>query len=117
MDGSRDQGLYSVYENDPDMGDIVVLFVQEMPERIGDLRDALEAMDYEAVQTIAHQLKGAAGGYGFEQLGDIAAVTERTLQSISSTSSYLDHGAVVAAVTPLLSACGRVRLSIQQAAA
>ncbi|MGD1916834.1 MAG: Hpt domain-containing protein [Phycisphaerales bacterium] len=117
MDGSREEALFSVFEHDPEMGEIVALFVEEMPDRIGELQSALDSMDLEAVQTFAHQLKGAAGGYGFEQLGEIAAATERTLRSLGSNLARIDHGALVAAVTPLLSACHRVRLSIPHAAA
>ncbi len=117
MHGSREEPMFSLFENDPDMGEIVALFVDEMPDRIDDLRKALEALDIEAVLTLAHQLKGAAGGYGFEQLGEIAAATERALRSLSNNQVTLDRGSLVAATTPLVSACGRVRLSFPSIAA
>ena len=116
MDGSRAEPLFSVFEHDPEMAEIVALFVAEMPDRIAELRQAVDAGDASAVQTIAHQLKGAGGGYGFEHLGEVAAATEHTLRKLGKTLAMSDHGALLAAVSPLLSACGRVRLSMPRAA-
>ena len=117
MADSKVEPLLSVFENDPEMGEIVALFVAEMPERAGELRKAIEQRDLEAATRIAHQLKGAAGGYGFETLGDIAKAAERALHALADTPSATRREALMAASSSLLEACGRVRLSTPQAAA
>jgi len=117
MDGSMVDSLISVYENDPEMAEIVALFVAEMPDRIAELKQAVDDGDIELAHTIAHQLKGAAGGYGFERLGEIAAAAADALRKLEPSLSKTQHSALLAATSPLLLACGRVRLSTAQAAA
>jgi HPt (histidine-containing phosphotransfer) domain-containing protein len=116
MHGGKAEPLTSVYEHDPEMADIVAMFVAEMPDRSAELRSACEAGDLEAALTIAHQLKGAAGGYGFEHLGDIAASAESSLKSLRSAHVGLSAGSLLAAAGPLLEALSRVRLSVEKAA-
>lgn len=108
--------LFSVYENDPDVGEIVAQFVTEMPERRAELVRAVQACDATATSQIAHQLKGAAGGYGFEELGQIAAAAEHALADLREAGK-VDASALHAAVAPLIDACDRVRLANAQAAA
>jgi len=68
--------LYSRLAEDPDLADIVGLFVQEMPERIARLLDRFAASDWEGLRRAAHQLKGAAGSYGFGPISPAAARLE-----------------------------------------
>lgn len=69
--------LRSEFADDPDMADIVALFVGELPRRLADMHRALGAGDLEQVRVFAHQLKGAAGGYGFPKLGEAAALVDQ----------------------------------------
>lgn len=108
--------LFSVYENDPDVGEIVAVFVAEMPRRRDELVRAAQAGDASEAARIAHQLKGAAGGYGFESLGQIASVAEHALGDLPSGLSD-DESAIYAAVEPLIDACDRVRLANSETAA
>lgn len=117
MTGSHPEPLLSVFENDPEMAEIVALFVAEMPERASELREAVDSDDLDRAITIAHQLKGASGGYGFEELGDIAAAAEHALKALAGTSAGVGRHALLAAASGLLEACGRVRLSSPQHAA
>lgn len=68
--------LHSVYENDPDLRDLVVLFVDELDRRVDAIRHAWHDEDAAELRRISHQLKGAAGGYGFDPIGDAAARLE-----------------------------------------
>lgn len=61
-------GLYSTLADDPDMGELVELFVDELPARIAALTAAFAAGDVETLGRCAHQLKGAAGSYGFDAM-------------------------------------------------
>lgn len=71
--------LYSSLGGDPDLGEIVELFVEEMPDRVATLLDQLEAADWEGLHRAAHQLKGAAGSYGYAPISDYAAVLEKAV--------------------------------------
>lgn len=73
--------LLSEFAEDPDLQELVELFVSELPERVARLHTGLESNALEQVQRIAHQLKGASGGYGFPLIGDCAARVEAAVQT------------------------------------
>lgn len=66
----------SEFADDPDMADIVALFVSELPKRVATMQEALSSGDIAQLRVLAHQLKGAAGGYGFPKLGEAAALID-----------------------------------------
>ena len=72
--------IRSIYENDPDMLELVREFVAELPDRVKSLEGCLEAGDLSQLQTLAHQLKGAGGGYGFPPITEAAAQLEQALK-------------------------------------
>jgi len=72
--------LYSTLAGDPDFGGIVDLFVQEMPGRMANLLDRLISGDLEGLRCLAHQLKGAAGSYGFHAITPSAAELEDAIR-------------------------------------
>jgi len=80
MAASTTELLYSSLAADPDLGDLVQMFVDEMPDRIGGFEARLEVGDWHALQRSAHQLKGAAGSYGFDHLTPCAARLEQVLR-------------------------------------
>jgi len=71
--------IYSTFGDDPDLGDLVEMFVSEIPDRIATLLEAFETGDTESLRRTAHQLKGAAGSYGFDQLTPYSAALERSV--------------------------------------
>jgi HPt (histidine-containing phosphotransfer) domain-containing protein len=75
-----DTAIRSEFADDPDMGAIVHLFVTELPQRIAAVQAALSANEWERLRTLAHQLKGAAGGYGFPQLGAAAGTIDQGIK-------------------------------------
>ena len=68
--------IYSTMGSDPDLGELVELFVNEMPERVRNLTTLLEQSNWEELRRAAHQLKGAAGSYGFDAISPVAAIVE-----------------------------------------
>jgi HPt (histidine-containing phosphotransfer) domain-containing protein len=72
--------IHSSYENDPDMLEIVREFAAELPARVAKLEGCLAAGQLRELQTLAHQLKGAGGGYGFPSITDLAASLEQSLK-------------------------------------
>lgn len=96
-------GVYSSLGTDPDLGELVELFVREIPDRVSTLEAAWEARDLETLGRAAHQLKGAAGSYGFEHLTPVLQTLDR---SVRNEAPEADIFAALAAVTEL---CARVR--------
>jgi histidine phosphotransfer protein HptB len=73
--------LYSTLAEDPDLSEIVDMFVDEMPDRIANLLAQLESGNWEELRRAAHQLKGAAGSYGFDAISPSAANLEDALHN------------------------------------
>ena len=69
--------LISEFANDADMVELVEMFVGELPARVAAIQDAMKANDIAGVAHVAHQLKGAAGGYGFPTITEAAGELER----------------------------------------
>lgn len=95
--------VYSRFGRDPDLAELVELFVSEMPERIGKFRDCTERSDWEALGHAAHQLTGSAGSYGFSQLTPAL----QTLESLARVGAA-PH-AIQAAVEEVIDLCSRAR--------
>ncbi|MFA9476969.1 ATP-binding protein [Phycisphaerales bacterium AB-hyl4] len=69
--------LLSSFTSDPDMGELLEQFVGELPDRIYHIQKAQHEHNLSQLITLAHQLKGAAGGYGFGPIGDVAREIEQ----------------------------------------
>ena len=94
--------IYSKFAGDEDLGDIIVLFVEEMPERIARFQKALVEKNWPELQVAAHQLKGSAGSHGFGTLSPIAAELEATVKTGQSEEQ------IAAATERLVDACRRI---------
>ena len=81
QDSPHNREIVSKLADDPDMADIVKLFVDELPGRLKAIEDSLTQQDFDALVRLAHQLKGAAGGYGFPQITDAAKALEESAQA------------------------------------
>ena len=100
---SSTEALYSTLGTDPDLSDIVAIFVDQMPERTDQLRDLLAAADWEGLFQAAHQLKGAAGSYGFQPITPIAAHLEHAIDTTRPEEEIRQ------AVDALIAVCRSVR--------
>ena len=89
--------------NDPDIGDLVKMFVDEMPKRVAKLRQQGEAGDWEQLGHTAHQLRGAAGSYGFDQVTPLAAALERSCRESHNEREIEAH------LDQLIDLCDRLR--------
>ncbi len=79
--------LNSTAASDPEIRDLVELFVSEMPKRIKFANDAFMRGDRLRLQFWAHQLKGSAGGYGFAQITHEATQLENEIVRGASTAN------------------------------
>ena len=80
MTHGQAEPMYSTLAQDPDLGELVEIFVEEMPRRISGLLDQLDRSDWEGLKRIAHQLKGAAGSYGFAPITPSASRVEEAIR-------------------------------------
>lgn len=96
--------LRSEFADDPDMADIVELFMDELPGRLDAIRAAMDSLDRATLTTLTHQLKGAAGGYGFPSISERAGRVEHALREGVS-----DAAALRPQVEDLIALCERAR--------
>ncbi len=85
------------------MADLVEYFVSELGERVDAISKALEMEDRTTLRRIAHQLKGAAGGYGFDVIGHAASRLED-----ATLADEADLSAVRELTEDLIDLCRRV---------
>jgi len=91
---SSDGPLFSQFADDPDMIELVEIFVKELAERMYRIDQALKNEDRQSLITLSHQLKGAAGGYGFPTITNVA----RSLEMLArSDAAAIDNLAATAA--------------------
>jgi len=102
---SPEPPIFSAFSHDADMTAIIAEFVAALPQRLFAIRDGFEKGAFEATCRVAHQLKGAAGGYGFPAITDAAGAVERALVMKSSTAVILRE------IDALASLCKRTRIT------
>jgi HPt (histidine-containing phosphotransfer) domain-containing protein len=73
--------IKSTLTNDPDMRELIVMFVDEMPGRATKLRDVLTAAKWKDLANEAHKLRGSAGGHGFGAIGNAAGSLEDLIRA------------------------------------
>jgi HPt (histidine-containing phosphotransfer) domain-containing protein len=83
--------IRSIYEDDPDMAELVQSFVTDLSQRVETLEQLLAEGNLQELQRMAHQLKGAGGGYGFPQITDVAATLEQSLKEAADEGTVKER--------------------------
>lgn len=78
--------LYSTLADDEDMVELIEMFVLDAHLKATRLESCLNSEDWEELRRSAHQIKGAAGGYGFDKLTPCAQRLETCLQDPSDNA-------------------------------
>lgn len=81
--------LHSEFADDAEMMELVREYVDQLRVRVEELRSCWEEERLTDLQQLAHQIKGAAGGYGFGPIGDAAGRIEKRLKLGASEVSAL----------------------------
>ena len=97
------KSIYSVFASDPVLSELVEMYVAEMPDRIAALVQAFAGSDREIMRRSAHQMKGAAGSYGFDCLTQSAATLESTV------GDNLPEAEIQRSLDDLVQLCRRIR--------
>ncbi len=95
--------VISEFCDDADMVELVEMFVNELPDKAAAMEKALVDRNLEELRRLSHQLKGAAGGYGFPTITDAAKVVEADAQVEDALERLAQE------VKELVSLCGRAR--------
>jgi len=95
--------FYSKMAAEPELAELVELFVRELPLRIREIKHAAAVGNCELVARLAHQLKGAGGSHGFPQIGPAAF----KLEQVGRQRMPLPQ--ILAAIEDLSAVCDRAR--------
>jgi CheY-like chemotaxis protein len=96
---SAEDVLISDLADDPDMLPLVHEFLRQLPDRMALFDTHREPEQRSALASAAHQMKGAAGGYGYMSISELARTVER-FASAGGTQAECDK-----AINALLSRC------------
>lgn len=100
--------LTSEFASDPDMIELVRLFVEEMPQRVDAILESWERGAAADLRRLAHQMKGACGGYGFPQVGKAAGDLEKSLAAMGQGVDLGDLDGLREQLDHLVGLCRRV---------
>ncbi len=90
----------------PSTAKLVEHFVSSLGQRVGAIEEAMTKGDYAQLKTLAHQLKGAAGGYGFPGLTEAARNVEAAAVALPP-----DPTKIAAQVRALADLCAQTKLA------
>lgn len=93
--------LTSTMADDEDFRELLAIFLDELDERATTLRRHFDAGAHDEVARLAHQLKGAAGGYGYPSITEAA----RAVEDLAKAAG--DAGALATSVADLEQLCRR----------
>ncbi|MEM7541554.1 MAG: Hpt domain-containing protein [Pseudomonadota bacterium] len=65
-----------VVQIDPDIIELIPGFLDNRKNDVTRIRDLLAAKDFAQIKLLGHSMKGAGGGYGFDEITSIGAVIE-----------------------------------------
>lgn len=71
--------LVSELASDPELAELAYAFASLLPDRVTAIEDVMRAGDVEAAARLLHQLKGAAGSYGFPIVSELARRVEASM--------------------------------------
>ncbi len=89
---------------DIDLEDLIPDFLENRRKDIIEIKNLLASGDYETIQRLGHSMKGAGGGYGFDEITDIGMHIEQAAKEknaaeirtqLETLSRYLDCVEVV----------------------
>lgn len=95
----------STLANDPEMTELVQMFVSELPDRADAVQAAWSGQKLDDLRRLAHQLRGSSASYGFSVIGDTAGRIEDQLKGMAPVPDSMET--VKQTVDELVSLCQR----------
>jgi DNA-binding response OmpR family regulator len=87
----------------PATAKLVEKFLLGLPQRVAAIQEALTAGEKNQLKVLAHQLKGAAGGYGFTAISQASAKLE------SAVIAGADDATLGQVIATLATLCNQIR--------
>jgi HPt (histidine-containing phosphotransfer) domain-containing protein len=94
--------VYSNLADDPDLAELVNLFIANLPQFLATLHEHAGHGDWQSLERASHQLKGSSGCYGFDEVSTRAARLEDACRQL------LPPDEIASTLTELEQYCGRV---------
>lgn len=98
-----DPNAFSLDINDPEDAELIEYFLGELPTKIDEINEAVSNDNFESLGRLAHQLKGAAPGFGFPAIGSAAAQLDDQIRCLDASQEHIDQ--VRAQVDSLVALC------------
>lgn len=73
---NEDKYLISTLKDDPLLSPVIDIFIEELPNILQELENAIEEADEDKLKSISHQLKGASASAGFTALSEYVEKAE-----------------------------------------
>ncbi|WP_373060709.1 ATP-binding protein [Gemmatimonas sp.] len=109
--------LYSELRDDPDLAELVDAFVAGLPGKVERIEHAFSTGGTIDLARLAHQLKGAAGGYGYPSISNAARLVEQHARARETADGTFDPGVDLSdAVALLLAQCRLAIRTLEHAA-
>jgi PAS domain S-box-containing protein len=110
QDSSATQPLLSTLDSSDQMyKKLVPKFVGTLQEKLDDLRRAFEEANWTGISSVAHQLKGAGGGYGFPVITEFAGNIEGL-----ALGAPVDSEKVKSAIDELAKVCKQAQAGLKE---
>lgn len=102
--GNATDGTQDIVHVDASFEPLIPKFMANRKKETVAMRQALDALDFETIRTIAHGIKGAGGSYGFDRVTEFGAAIERAAKAADADTigrelplltAYLDRITVV----------------------
>lgn len=81
--------IYSRFAGDPQMSEIISQFATGLLDRSQQMAVAMASQDIGRLSMLAHNLKGCAGGYGFDSISEAAANLEQETLAVEADLSNI----------------------------
>lgn len=83
--------LRSELASDPDMAELIEMFLSELPQRLAAFEAAVKGGEVETLRRLAHQLRGAAAGYGYASIGTAAGSIEDRIRQLNGQGDVIQQ--------------------------
>ncbi|MHC4976196.1 MAG: Hpt domain-containing protein [Planctomycetota bacterium] len=100
--GHNQPPIRSEFAGDADMSELIEYYVSELPEKVKSITECMASNQLDELRRLAHQMKGASGGYGFTPLGEVAGQLEHAIDANDDLQNIQQN------VEELIAMCRRV---------
>jgi histidine phosphotransfer protein HptB len=86
--------IFSRFAGDEHWQELLEAFVAQLPQRLATLEQAIVVNDVQTLMVLVHQLKGACGSYGFDEITPLAERLEKVLLYATSVNGFPEELAI-----------------------